>query len=252
MKEYKTFEEYINRIRELSGIKPDDDILEGLESKGKPLSESELKSLNESNLNRINQHMIKHDIAAISAWREENIQCMTYKSGQNAEIIKDKVFTREEKDERNIELNSGLLKKGYGVTYIRGISHKDREIVKENSYLVVNLKDDVNFIKNIIKLGQFYCQDFVLIKEKDNNIAYNYGTNYAKYPGFNKKSILGEFHPGLENEFMSKIHGRPFYFGEEKEYREDDLIQFENYDELGFSGRYGITKLSENIINLLF
>lgn len=242
MRKHQTFEEYVARIRELSGIKPSDDPIDFL-PKGIPaeeyLTEEKIKAVNESSLSRIQQHIQEHDIATISAWRDKNENCLDKKDNTG------KIFTREENNERNSELYSAILKRKYGITHIRGVSQEGKEIVKENSYLVVNLNDDSEFINNIIKLGKYYCQDSVLLKEKDKNEAYLYGTNQFKIPGLDNTIRLGKFHPGMENEIMSKIHGRPFYFGENID--REGPIQFEIYEEFSIGARQAVTKMSEKL-----
>jgi len=249
MKEHKSFEEYVTRFRELAGLKPDDNPIDFLPKQipaEEYLTEDKIKELNESSLTRIRQHILNHDITTISAWRDKNENCVEYREGAE----RNKIFTREEKNERNLELSSALLKKRYGVTYIRGISQEGKQIVQENSYLVVNLNNDEKFIDNVKKLGQYYCQDSVLIKEKNNENAYLIGTNNFHRLGLNKKQILGKFHPGIENELMSKIHGRPFYFGENVD--REGPIQFEIYDEFSIGARQAVTKTSEKILNEIF
>jgi hypothetical protein len=157
------------------------------------------QDVNESNLSRIWQHISNHDCAIITAFRG------SYPKNQNLE--------------RNKKLKGSLLEVGCGVTatdgsFIEGYgSPKERE-VKENSFFVVNLKSDPNFIGRIIKLGKYFEQDSVLIKEKGNENAYLYGTNDSDFPGLDQKLPVGTFKGGEKSQFMTKIRNRPFIFSE--------------------------------------
>lgn len=231
MRKHKTFEEYITRIRELSGIKTDEDVFKELQQKhfkSPELSEEEIKKIDESSLTRIRQHIIEHDIATITAFREQDINCL------NKVENREKIFTKKENLERNNLLRSSLLKLDYGITEIDGINKRDKIIVKENSFLIVNLNNNSDFIDNIINLGKYFCQDSVLLKKKEEENAYLIGTNNSKDPGLNNKVQLGKFKGGLENDFMSKIRGRPFYF--------------EQYDNLSIGAKQVITIRSKKIL----
>jgi hypothetical protein len=69
--------------------------------------------------------------------------------------------------ERNRQLKAVLLNKGYGVadidgTYVEDFGTDAAKEVKEDSFFVVNLKDDPNFKDTITGLGEHFCQDSVL------------------------------------------------------------------------------------------
>jgi hypothetical protein len=98
-----------------------------------------------------------------------------------------------------------------GGSYVEGFGSTESKEVKENSFLVVNLKKDLGFFKNITALGILYCQDSVFLKKKGKT-PYLLGTNYTKFPGYNSVHILGKYGPGKEAAFMSRIKGRPFNF----------------------------------------
>lgn len=88
---------------------------------------------------------------------------------------------------------------------------KDGRKVKDNSYFVIGVKDDNEFLKKlIIELGRKYKQESVLYKPAD--------TNTAKLIFMSDLSELklGRIHPNKASEFYSKLRSRPgsFVFGE--------------------------------------
>jgi len=165
------------------------------------------KVLNESSLTRIHSHIMKHDCAVITAFRNKLINCMSEDNGDKLNISDNKM--------RNKRLKSALLSLGYGVTSVKGTYIEnymsDNQVeVKEDSYFVVNLTDNPNFISHITKLGEMFCQDSVMIVEQGGNNNYLFGTNKSDFPGYGEKIELGHFKPGIEAEFMTKVNGRPF------------------------------------------
>lgn len=177
--------------------------------------------LTESNLSRIYKHILEHDCACITAFRGHKVNCL--------KSIDDKPeggqYTRQEKLQRNHKLYSMLMGFNYGVTridgtFIENFGNKDLEKeVKENTFFIVNLKNDPKFIENVINLGKHFCQDSVLIKEKNSEQAYLYGTNNMLDESgksmLNTKTPVGLFHGGIKSLFMSKIRNRPFAFFED-------------------------------------
>lgn len=164
--------------------------------------------LNESNLNRLHYHVMNHDCAIISAFRNKLINCI---DGEYSDV---KLGMKDNKS-RNRDLKSVLLTLNYGVTdvigtYIENYLSDNQVEVVEDSFFVVNLHDEPNFVKNIIRLGEIFCQDSVCIIEKGGNDSYLVGTNNFINPGFGQKKSIGRFKPGIESEFMTKVGGRPF------------------------------------------
>lgn len=191
-------------------------------------------------MSRIFNTIERYDIAIITAFRGKSEYCVLYPYNDE-----NRIYTKSEKLDRNKILYSTLLKLKYGITkidgsYIENFGNSDWRECKENSFFVVNLNNDSNFIKNIIKLGEYFCQDSVLLKPK-NQKAYLYGTNYSDYPGYNKKFELGNFIGGIEAEFLSKIRNRPFIFRE----------MFDSFEYLNNSGKYLVDKSSKPIIEFL-
>jgi hypothetical protein len=106
---------------------------------------------------------------------------------------------------------------GYGVTkvkgtYVENFAQQNAIEVNEESFFVVNMKDDSDFISNMTKLGELFCQDSIMIIEKGGDNNYLIGTNNSEYPGYGNIEKLGEFKPDVEAEFMTRVGGRPFSF----------------------------------------
>jgi len=171
----------------------------------------------ESSLSKVWRYIQKHDCAIISAFRNREVNCVNGKSS-------DRVLTYKEKMVRSRELYAILMAMDVGVTrvdgsFIENYGKGDLEKeVKENSFFVVNSKDHPDFFEKIIKLGKKYCQDSIVIKPKESEIAYLYGTNLSDFPGLDKKSELSVFRGGVKSEFMTRVGDRPFTFSEAKDY----------------------------------
>lgn len=163
-------------------------------------------NITESSLNRISKHIENNQCAVITAFRGNLTNCLTSSNDES------KINTYTNKG-RNKKLMAALLYLGYDITKVKGSYIEnymtDNEVeVKEDSLFVVNSNDDPNFINTIIRLGELFCQDSVLIFDLGNN--YLYGTNNSEFPGLGEKFSVGNFKPGLEGEFMTKVSGRPF------------------------------------------
>ena len=183
------------------------------------LMENNPTPINESSLSRVWSASEKFDVAAISACHEKNINCIH----QRETKPEGEVYTKRENNARTAELYAVLINKGYHVTRVRGSyienfgstdPNKIPKEVKENSFFVVNRNQDPEFFNTIKKLGKYFCQDSVMLKPLGEH-AYLYGTNHHNFPGLDTTYNLGEYKGGNENEFMSRIGGRPYFFGEE-------------------------------------
>ena len=165
-------------------------------------------TLDESSLSRIWSHLQNYDIAILTAFRDENVDCVNYNKFE-----KDHKFTKSENKSRNKKTTPICWSTVSNVdgSYIEKYGEVGAKEVKENSFFAVNIKNTSSFEKKIIKLGQLYCQDAVLIKPKGKK-AFLYGTNSAKYPGLNKRVTVGNFKAGVKSMFLSRIKNRPFIF----------------------------------------
>jgi hypothetical protein len=200
--------------------------------------------LSESSLSRVHQHMGEHDTAVITAYRNDpssEVGCV------NA------IPPAEQEDSpldankaRNRNLKAVLLRMGYGVTrvdgsYIENFDDMDnRKEVSEESFFVVNLKDNPEFSSDIEDLGKMFCQDSVLLIPQGGDGAFLLGTNES-WPGLGQKEKVGRFEGGKEAEFMSRVKRRPFVFKE--------IHAQETWDQLGRNAKWAVTKIAERVLN---
>ena len=188
--------------------------------------------LNEKSLNRSTQFMKQHDIACLTAFRGyfKNATANTLddrpKELQQADMesnITDPQkktiynYSKPENIRRNRNLKASLLKYGYGVTriagnYIENYNTPSSMEVGEESYFVVNLKDDPSFFDRIFELSEYYNQACFLYKPKGSEEAFNVGTNNNEWPGYGVQEPAGKFHAKVDNEFLARIGNSSFAF----------------------------------------
>lgn len=173
--------------------------------------------LSESSFNRLLSWIKNYEIAFITAFRsiKENILHDDL-TKEDSKKIGD-VYSKSENRERNRELGASLLRMGYGITKISGANianfgNPNSGIADEESFLVVNIKDDNHFYDNMFKLSEYYNQDCFCYKPKGEEVAYNIGTNGNDYLGYNQKDCNGKFVHGVINEFISRLKNRGFAF----------------------------------------
>ena len=177
------------------------------------------KNLNElSGLSRLYHHILTHDCAILTAFKGNLRNCLI-----GCEFPAGHKFTRTENIERNRQLKTSLLMENYGITnidgsWIEGYGTPEEKQYKEDSFFVVNEKNNTNFVQKIKELGKIFCQDSVLIKEIGSENAYLIGTNNSDYPGFDKVDQKGIFKGGETSEFLSKVGNRPFTFDVKENY----------------------------------
>jgi len=169
----------------------------------------DMEQINEKSLSRIYGHILNDDCAIITAFRAQMTNCLNGDEGSE-----DRVNLFQNK-ERNRELASALMLLGYDITKVKGTYIEnyleDNSIeVREDSWFVVNSKDDSNFISTIVKLGGMYCQDSIAILEKGGKNSYLIGTNNSEFPGYGEKITFGNLTFGNQNQFMTKVGNRPF------------------------------------------
>jgi hypothetical protein len=177
--------------------------------------------LSESGLSRLYDHMMEHDSAVLTAFRNEYSKNQNYK--------------------RNRELKAKLLSMDYGVTKVDGSYIENFETpqaieVSEQSFFVSNRTDAPGFLDSMKSLGEMYEQDSVLIIPQGASDAYLLGTREGNdFPPFGEKMSVGSLKMGRDAEFMSKVKGRPFVFKEE----------LETYDKLSRNQKWAIKKMLE-------
>ena len=156
------------------------------------------KSISESGLSRVYRLLSEHECAIITSFRGNE--------------------QPSENKANNRQLKGILLGKEYGVTSIKGFFIEDlnqptEKSVVEDSFLVVNLRDDPSFKDIIIKLGKYYKQNSVLLKDKESDNAYLYGTSETGTdPKLGQTKDVGIFKGGEKAQIMSKVNGRDFIF----------------------------------------
>lgn len=170
--------------------------------------------INESSISRMWKHISEHDSAIISAFRDADVNC---RNGENT----GKKYTYKENMARNKELKAALMKLGYGLTtvggnYIENYKTPEAVEVREQSFYVVNTSDYPKFIQNIANLGEYYCQDTVLIIPQGGENAYLLGTNDDEWVGYGEKMRVGDFTAGDVAEFLTRVGGRPVAFQDRK------------------------------------
>ena len=202
----------------------------------------ELKTIiNETTLKRVLKHINEHDSVIITAFRHRMIDCNEEYSESTGDVV-----SKRENYEKNRKLKAILLKLGYQVThvigsYIEGYNTDLAKEVKEDSFFTLNAKDDPDFIKNMVKLGEIFCQDSIIIIPKGGEGTYLYGTNNSSFPGYHQKAEKGKLIPDKENEFMTRVRKKPFYFADKK----NETRQYEDYSR---NGKLVISQLASKIL----
>ena len=195
------------------------------------ISESIREVVNESSLNRVLAWMKKYDIACITAYRDVYANATSKTLDDRPQNLQGTntpyKYTRKEKEGRNRQLKASLLSLGYGVTnirgnYIEGFGTVNAKELGENSFFVVNLKNDNNFKRNIFTLSEYYNQDCFLYKPKGSDVAYNIGTNNGEYPGYGNEDNVGQLHINADNEFLSRIGNASFAFTSQDNPKQDN------------------------------
>ena len=164
------------------------------------------KILSESTLNRIRSAWIEHDTGTITAFRDMT-EC--------GDGVK---YTKKQNIGKNSILRSKLLKRGYGITKIKGswIENGGKE-VSEASYYVVDIKDSGKLLKDLIELGKDFEQDAITYAEKESDY-YAVSTNMCEnsWPGFGRvgvKEKLGKPKFGKTGiSGFSRVNNRAFVF----------------------------------------
>lgn len=171
----------------------------------KYLTESFTTIVTESSFKRVIDNILNNEIAVVTAFRGS--------------------YPKKENRERNRELFHALLRAGYNVTkldgvYIENYKQSNAALCDEDSFLVVNDKNDKNFYDNLFKLSAKYDQDSFLYKGKDEEIGVLVGTNDTGFPGYGNTEPAGKLKTDIENEFMSRLKNKGFAFVNDDEPRD--------------------------------
>lgn len=196
----------------------------------------------ESSLSRVRQHIMDHDCAIITAFRNnprDITNCVDPDEFRDSYMSQEGLSIRDINKLRNRDLKAILLKSGYGITSVEGSYIEDFGLpsaveVSEDSYFVVNLSDNPEFLNKLIGLGKKYCQDSILFIPRGGNGARLIGTNNGSFPGYEQEIEVGDLNMGREAEFMTRIGKRPMIFKE----------QLETYKNHGLTARMAITAIA--------
>ncbi len=181
--------------------------------------------LNESSISRTYEHMLNHDTAFITAFRDnpdDPTKCRKPTKLRKTQVpaAKQRSMIQSNK-ERNMFLKAALLERGYGVTdvdgtYVEDFGTKAAKEVKEDSFFVVNLNDDPSFKRILNGLSEHFCQDSFLYINRGGESSMLIGTNNSEFPGFGNEAPMGSFLGGKEGEFMTRVgkSKRPIKFAE--------------------------------------
>jgi len=198
IKKKNSFDEYVEELKSKSDL-----------FKQEPKLKHKWLKIKESSLSRIWSQVTQHDSGTISACRIAD-GCRG----------KGNRLSKRDNKKRTAGLHSQLLSLGYGVTPIRGVyienyGTPDAEKVREDSFIVVDLKDKGTLKKDLVKLGTKWNQDSITFS-KVNGDYYLISTNRCKvFPGWGRIGVeekLGKSFFGKEGEFHSSIRNRPFVF----------------------------------------
>ncbi len=177
-------------------------------------------SLSESSLSRVHRQSLKLDSGAITAARG--------------------VYSKAENKQRNTSLKLKLLYLSYGITAVKGYyiecydadkiaghggkpwKKTDKDYVeglplevREESFLVVDLRDTGTLEKNLIMLGKEFDQDSILFIEIGGVKGRVIGTNNAPFPGLGMIHSLKNPVFGVSGTMYTRVNGRPFILTEE-------------------------------------
>lgn len=175
-------------------------------------------SLTESSFNRMMSWMNEKDFAIISAFRgslkdrKKYSRNKTYMGPDNSWEWGHE-FTHEENRQKNKMMVAELMILGYGVTKVKGVYPEGAtKESSEESYLVVNINDSEDFKKNILRIAEYYNQDSVYYKGRNERKGHLIGTNGVGWPEYHKKGEGSTLKIDNASNYMSRIGNNAFSF----------------------------------------
>lgn len=169
--------------------------------------------LNQSSLSRLLDHSTKHDCAMLTAFRGN--------------------LSKEENKKRNTVLAKALKRYGYDLTVVDGVYHEQgaKHPTKEDSFFVVNVKDDPQFKKHCCDLAEEFEQDSIAYmpagslgkdaKEK----PYLIGTKpEGEWPKYGETVNFDGTNFGKHSTIRTQINGRPFSFTFNESVNADSIL----------------------------
>lgn len=220
--------------------------------------------LHESSVTRIMSHLKNYDCGTLTAFRgtcanatENTLPAVKEYEGESVPLAVKKQWNRD--------LKAALLKLGYGVTAIKGRYREDGwdTASDEESFFVVNLTNDPDFIKNLARLGEAYNQDSILIKEKGSDNAYLLGTNTSEgdfNPALGQTQDIGKLHVNIPLDYLgasSVIGNKAFIFkgddekAENKNEANGNPFALETFFAYGNYGKCGIAQRAKPVLEAL-
>lgn len=123
-----------------------------------------------------------------------------------------------------------LLQLGYGVTKIKGVYPEGMtDESSEESYLVVNRNDDKDFLKNLLRISEYYNQDSIYYKEKGKTVGNLIGTNGSGFPEYHQKGKDSVLKTDTASNYMSRLGNKAFSFvGDDAEKVKDRAEAMDN------------------------
>lgn len=172
-----------------------------------------MESINQSSLSRLLDHSTKHDCAMLTAFRSN--------------------LSKEENKKRNTVLAKALKRYGYVLTVVDGVYHEQgaKHPTKEDSFFVVNVKDDPQFKKHCCDLAEEFEQDSIAYmpagslgkdaKEK----PYLIGTKpEGEWPKYGETVKFDGTNFGKHSTIRTQINGRPFNFTFNESINKDNIL----------------------------
>lgn len=177
------------------------------------------KSVNESSITRLMRHNEEHDCVCMTAYRSN-------REKDDSGVHKRKARVSNQK--ANAALGSVLRKYGYNVTKVVGkYPEEDGQAdVKENSWFVVNVNDDSDFVDVCADLAEADEQDSILVMPKGSFSSgkgcYLYGTNpNGSWPKYHEKKMTDGISVNGDSPFETRISGKRYSFNVVDESNDD-------------------------------
>ena len=177
------------------------------------------KNVNESSITRLMRHNEEHDCVCMTAYRSN-------REKDDSGVHKRKARVSNQK--ANAALGSVLRKYGYNVTKVVGkYPEEDGQAdVKENSWFVVNVNDDSDFVDVCADLAEADEQDSILVMPKGSFSSgkgcYLYGTNpNGSWPKYHEKKMTDGISVNGDSPFETRISGKRYSFNVVDESKDD-------------------------------
>ena len=177
------------------------------------------KNLNESSITRLMRHNEEHDCVCMTAYRSN-------REKDDSGVHKRKARVSNQK--ANAALGAVLRRYGYNVTKVIGkYPEEDGQAdVKENSWFVVNVNDDSDFVDVCADLAEADEQDSILVMPKGSFSSgkgcYLYGTNpNGSWPKYHEKKMTDGISVNGDSPFETRISGKRYSFNVVDESKDD-------------------------------